>query len=232
MVGRGTRPLTYTVDHLNGADQAGERKKVIASSAKPDCLLFDFVGNSGRHKLITPVDLLAGQYNEDVAKKAKKLEIDPENEGKDPKELLEMARAEILQIARALKSRVNAWDKEFNPFSVLHVQHDTNYQYGDKAASEKMRDYLVRSGMEKKFVDSLSHREARKLQKTIWIRLQKGLASFGQLAVLKKYGINKINIRKSRASAAIDYIKSTKGNPSTIRLNAIVYDRHITGEDG
>lgn len=50
MAGRSTRPLPGVVDGLNTDD---ERKAAIAASAKPNCLLVDFVGNSGKHKLMS-----------------------------------------------------------------------------------------------------------------------------------------------------------------------------------
>lgn len=63
MLGRGTRTLEGTVE---GIDTAEERKAAIAASAKPDVLVLDFVGNSGRHKLISCVDILAGEYCDEV----------------------------------------------------------------------------------------------------------------------------------------------------------------------
>jgi len=60
MIGRGTRPLTGLVDSL--AD-AGARRLAIANSDKASILVLDFVGNSGRHKLIHTGDILGGNYD-------------------------------------------------------------------------------------------------------------------------------------------------------------------------
>lgn len=57
IIGRGTRPLPGIVD---GPETAEERKEAIAKSDKPHMVLLDFVGNSGRHKIKTVFDLLAG----------------------------------------------------------------------------------------------------------------------------------------------------------------------------
>ncbi|MGW8177579.1 MAG: DEAD/DEAH box helicase [bacterium] len=232
MVGRGTRVLPYTVDHIKGKDGWRERQKAISSSVKEHCLLLDFVGNSGRHELMTPVDILAGNYTEDEVKRAKKLEKIDENDGKDPREILEMARLELKMLAEAINSRMKSWDKDFNPFAVFHVKPDDNYTYGDKAASDKMKDYLVKQGMERKFVNSLSASEAKKLQNNIWVRQQRGLAGFRQLRILKKYGVSKINISRARANAAITYIEDSGWRPDQRKLNAIVFDRRMAGEDG
>jgi superfamily II DNA or RNA helicase len=57
MIGRGTRPLPGVVD---GPELPEDRRQAIADSVKPVCTVMDFVGNSGNHKLVSVVDVLAG----------------------------------------------------------------------------------------------------------------------------------------------------------------------------
>lgn len=57
MIGRATRPQAGLIDGLTTID---ERRSAIAGSAKPHCVVLDFVGNSGKHKLISVGDVLAG----------------------------------------------------------------------------------------------------------------------------------------------------------------------------
>ncbi len=57
MFGRGTRPLAGCVD---GFGTPEERKASIEASAKPFAVSLDFVGNCGKHKLISSADVLAG----------------------------------------------------------------------------------------------------------------------------------------------------------------------------
>lgn len=57
IIGRATRPLAGIVD---GIDMAEDRKLAIAESAKPHCVILDFVGNAGRHKLQSVGNVLAG----------------------------------------------------------------------------------------------------------------------------------------------------------------------------
>lgn len=57
-IGRGTRPLSGIVD---GVPTADERRFAIEASSKPKLTVLDFVGNSGRHKLISTADVLAGE---------------------------------------------------------------------------------------------------------------------------------------------------------------------------
>ena len=68
MVGRGTRPLPGTVDDC--PDPNG-RKQSIAASQKPAMTVLDFVGVAGRHSLVSAVDILGGNYSEDVIAAAK-----------------------------------------------------------------------------------------------------------------------------------------------------------------
>lgn len=89
MIGRGTRPLADVVD---GIETAEGRKAAIAASAKPHCVILDFVGNSGRHKLKSVADVLAGdRVNpvdiEEAVKIAKKT-----GDAVDIEELVEKAR--------------------------------------------------------------------------------------------------------------------------------------------
>jgi type I site-specific restriction endonuclease len=57
MIGRGTRPLPGVVD---GPKTPEARKSAIELSKKQTCTVLDFVGNSGNHKLVSVVDVLAG----------------------------------------------------------------------------------------------------------------------------------------------------------------------------
>jgi superfamily II DNA or RNA helicase len=68
MIGRGTRPLTGCVDGLPGAEA---RKQSIATSGKPSVLVLDFVGNSGRHKLVSTADILGGNMDDAVVERAR-----------------------------------------------------------------------------------------------------------------------------------------------------------------
>lgn len=64
MMGRGFRPAESggrsIVDLYATAE---ERKAAIASSRKPRCIVLDFHGVTGKHKLITPFDILGGKHS-------------------------------------------------------------------------------------------------------------------------------------------------------------------------
>jgi hypothetical protein len=67
MVGRGTRPLAGIVDQFGDPIQ---RREAIEASGKPAVEVMDFVGNAGRHKLITTADILGGKYEDEVVELA------------------------------------------------------------------------------------------------------------------------------------------------------------------
>lgn len=69
MAGRGTRPTGGLVDKFDSPD---ERKEAIAASEKPFATILDFVGNSGKHKLISTADIMAGDMPPDLVAAAVK----------------------------------------------------------------------------------------------------------------------------------------------------------------
>lgn len=67
-IGRGLRPLDGLLHDL---DSPEERRAIIATSSKPNCAVLDFVGNSGRHSLMTVADVLGGKISEQAKARAK-----------------------------------------------------------------------------------------------------------------------------------------------------------------
>jgi len=88
-IGRSTRPLPGLVD---GIETSEGRRAAIAASAKPFCRILDFVGNSGRHKLISCADVLGGKITPEAIDRAKAKAIE---EGKPVKIMVTMTNAEI-----------------------------------------------------------------------------------------------------------------------------------------
>ncbi len=68
-IGRGTRPLPGVVDGLD-LETPEKRLAAIAVSAKPVVRVLDFSGNSGRHKLMTCMDVLSGNLDPDTVERA------------------------------------------------------------------------------------------------------------------------------------------------------------------
>lgn len=66
-IGRGLRPLDGILTDLNSPE---ERRMAIAASSKPHCVVLDFVGNAGRHSLMSVADVLGGKISEQAKKRA------------------------------------------------------------------------------------------------------------------------------------------------------------------
>lgn len=67
-LGRGTRTLPGTIDGIDGLFGSLSRRYAIWKSAKPRLKVLDFVGNAGRHKLVTAQDVLGGEHKNPESK--------------------------------------------------------------------------------------------------------------------------------------------------------------------
>lgn len=203
-VGRGGRVLPSVVDALAGKGESVRRREAIAASQKPDCMVLDFVGNTGKHQLITPEDILGGSYTEAEVKLAKKKRLEL-GDG-DPRGALEAARAELRKIAAAVKATVRATVSEvFDPFMAFGMNRaameESSVRFGWKPLTPGQRDLLIGRGMSYDEASQLSKAMANKLIGTIMLRQKKGLATFKQLRELARrgYAVPK-NISFKRAS--------------------------------
>jgi superfamily II DNA or RNA helicase len=214
MVGRATRPLPGVVD---GPETPEERRTAIATSAKPSCLVVDFVGNSGRHKLVTSADILGGKVSDEAIEraiaKAKKTgkpmrmtEALDEEEEKLRKEREQRRLAEEARRARlTVKAKYSV--QQVDPFDVLQLQPVKSRGWdAGKILSEKCRRILQeRMGIDP---DSVSYAEGMQLVREQLRRWQDGLCSFGQAKVLRKFGYDPSNIKFDEAKSLIDAIKN------------------------
>lgn len=89
MIGRGTRPLAGVVD---GPETPEARCEAIANSAKPFCIVLDFVGNSGKHKLVSVGDVLAGDDVDPIDLEEALTMAKSANAAVDMEELMEKAK--------------------------------------------------------------------------------------------------------------------------------------------
>jgi superfamily II DNA or RNA helicase len=222
MVGRGTRVLPNTVEHVDGAERGAERRALIAASAKPDVMILDFVGNATKHALMTPEDLLGGDYSDEEVDEAKrKAKLAP---GTNTQQLLAEARSELARVAAAVRSKVTASVRSFNPFQVMDVDLTSttreDMRWGKLPPTEKQLRALIamkvpsgatgRSPSEQEMMTALAkrftQREAGKLLAERNRRHDAGLATYAQLAHLAKYGLLDKNVSFAGAGRALTYI--------------------------
>lgn len=214
MVGRGTRVLPNTVEHIDGAERAAERRAAIAASAKRDVMILDFVGNATKHALMTPEDLLGGDYSDEEVDEAKRKA--KQAPGTPTQQLLQEARAELARVAAAVRSKVAAQVRSFNPFQVLDVDLQSttreDMRFGRTLPTEAQLGALERMGVPPNARKAMSKREASKLLAERARRHDAGLATYAQMAhILKHTGIDDKNLTFSQAGKVLTYISGECG---------------------
>lgn len=211
MIGRGTRPLPGIVDAFPERAQSPERRSAIALSPKTHVLVIDFTENSGKHKLISAADVLAGNYSEPELAMAKSMLA--RHEVKDILEALRRARAKIKEMealrAQARKGYTAVTVDPFDPFDVFGVEKGST---SGPRLNDKQRRALTEYGVEN--VDRLDVVQAAALLKTIVDRKASGLCDFKQIRTLMRRGKVKADraVGLSHTEAASLIAKLAKNN--------------------
>lgn len=177
MIGRGTRPLGGLVDRY---DTAEERQEAIANSAKPHMTVLDFVGNSGKHRLVSTADVLAGDMPpelvaaviedmkdsgeaEDIrdAVWRKKEERDEEERRLEEERLRKQREAQLASEARRAKLKAEAEyrAKTVDPFAgqPLPERVQSTFRGG---ASDKQVAFLVKLGIKQEAAMAFTKQQA------------------------------------------------------------------------
>ena len=211
MVGRSTRPFPGVVD---GPETAEARRAAIAASAKPSCLVVDFVGNAGKHKLVTSADILGGKVSEEAMELAVARTLKAGGPVKMA-EALDEAEAELQEHARlaeaARRARLVATARfttqTVDPFDVLHLDPVKPRGWDNvKQLTEKQRSLLAKQGINP---DNLSFSQGKQLISEIFRRWDGKLCSFKQAKVLRKHGYS-TEVSFAEASATIDALARNK----------------------
>lgn len=208
MAGRGTRPLAGVVD---GLAKPEERRSAIAASAKPSCLIVDFVGNSGRHKLITSADILGGNVSEEVIRRALvkakadggAVRISDELDKAQDEIAEEIKQARLAEEARKAKlmAKVKFNTKAVNPFDIFEIAPTQSRGWDQgKVLSEKQKAILLKQGINP---DTMPYAQARQILNEMFRRWDKKLATMKQLQCLARYGYGDKNITYEQASSII-----------------------------
>jgi superfamily II DNA or RNA helicase len=208
MIGRGTRPLPGVVDGLATPE---ERRQAIAQSAKPRLEVYDFVGNSGRHKLVSAADILGGNYDTDVVERAKAIAKEREGTGDvlmdlhDAAEQLAQEERER-QKRQHIKANARFRQKKVDPFDVLDLKpvHNEPPWFQGKELSLKMRATLERNGIEP---DAVTYTQAKQLIGEICARRDQKLCTLRQRKLLRRFGYHD-DMKFDEAKRLIDSIAS------------------------
>lgn len=213
-VGRGLRPLSGLVDECGDSNQA--RKLAIAESDKPRCLVLDFVGNSGKHKLCSAADLLGGNYSDAVKARAKKRAEGLVNT-RDVQELLEEEKAKLAkEEAERHRRRLDRKRSVYGTAITDYRDVDAFSSHGERppqkkterterVCTAKQMEWLERQGIR---AMGMSYAEASKLCGEIHARLRAGLCSLKQKKLLDKHGYCGLTTTRESAARIIDIIQA------------------------
>ncbi|MEY2408252.1 MAG: hypothetical protein QOF48_922 [Verrucomicrobiota bacterium] len=208
MIGRSTRPLPGVVD---GPETSEMRRAAIAASVKPSCLIVDFVGNAGRHKLINTADILGGNVSEEALELAIKrtlkagAPVNMTEELDEAEEELKQKREQERLADQARRARLVASvrfsTQSVDPFNVLSLQPGKarGWDKGQQL-SEKQRSLLTKQGINP---DTVNFSQGKQLVAEIFRRWNGKLCSFKQAKVLHKYGYCS-DVSFDEASTTID----------------------------
>lgn len=215
MAGRATRPHESIANRLNDVPANALRRAMINRSCKPGCLIIDFVGNSGKHKLMTTADILGGNVSDEVIdaaietarKSGKPMRMDKTIEEEEKQlELIKQKRlAEEARKARLLGKAVFK-SISIDPFKLLQIKPVASRGWDKgKQFSEKQRDFLKRNGFNP---DSIDYANGKQIMNAIGQRIEKHLCTTKQAATLAKFKVefdtNKTTFEQ--ASSMIDQI--------------------------
>lgn len=217
-VGRATRP---NVD-LSRTTTAEERREIIASSDKPHCIVIDFKGNSGKHKLVGAVDVLSGQDPGPITERAKEI-IAASGDEADPLEAVRQAEAEEemrkeseeARLAEAskrasLKLKASYSSRDVDPFSRFDMTptHPTDPR---EMATQKQFNLLAYNGVD---ATGLTRKQANRIIADIMMRRKRGFPSLKQQAILDKYGLEAQTAQQAKAHID-DIARAGWPDPST-----------------
>jgi superfamily II DNA or RNA helicase len=213
MAGRATRPADAVAHDLNDHEAPDARRALIEASAKPSCLIVDFVGNSGRHKLCTSIDILGGKVSEQV----RELAAARLREGKPLRvdEAIAAAQAEARQQAEReaarraqLTPRARFTTQTVNPFDMLDLTPtpERGRDRGERL-TEKQAAILRKQSIDP---DTMPYREAKQILNELFRRWEAGLCTFKQAKILRKRGLP-TDVTREEATKMIDAIAAREG---------------------
>jgi type I site-specific restriction endonuclease len=160
------------------------------AEGKEDLLILDFVGNSGLHKLVTPLDVLNGKpLPKDVQRDALALieEGRPSEEALREAEQRAMERVRAAEEHRRRQAKIQAdvayRARQVNPFIILGVEGNTR---GPRATDRQLA-VLRNAGVDLSRLPS--RRQASNMIDKIMRRRQNGICSFKQARILAKNGL-------------------------------------------
>jgi len=211
-LGRCLRALKGVVD---GPETPELRKAAIAGSGKPVATIVDFSGNSGRHKLITCLDVLGGSVSPKALEYAKKRAVAKAAPVRVEELLQESEEAIKARIERAKKvsesrraklvARSHFDHVKVDPFDALDITPTKAHAKSPgKKLSPGQASLLRRFGINP---DDYEYAQAKQIFVETITRLKNKLATPSQCAKLKEFGYDTTKMMQSEAKTMIEKLR-------------------------
>lgn len=224
MVGRGTRPEDIIARDLGELETPAERRSLIQKSGKPWITILDFVGNSGKHKLICTADILGTARPIEVVERATELaeddcdmmetleraqrDIDREQDAEATLAEIEAEKMDIIEevrVSAAARRRMNVVataNYSVRNVSAFEGQPEAE-QINTNLASPAQQGFLIKLGVSPETASGYSRRQAS----AVIEKLKETRCTTAQGWALKRAGYGEGEIQGMNfdaASAAID----------------------------
>lgn len=216
IIGRALRPLTGIVDEFSDAE---ERREAIARSPKPAALVLDFVGNSGKHKLMTTADILGGKVSDEAiekaiarAKKANapvRMDQELDRAEKDIRAEVEARKAKEAKRRAHVVAQADYKLRSVDPFDIFDLKPMKPRGWDEgKSLTEKQRAVLLRQGVNP---DGMPYGQQKQLLVRLFDRMGNKMATLKQCQLLRKRGVDTRTMTFDQASTAITEIAEREG---------------------
>lgn len=215
MAGRGTRPAEEVAGKLGDIPTAAERCAMIRESVKPSCLIVDFAGNAGRHRLCCSADILGGNIDDEVVTEVTR-RVRENGKPVDMAEELEKVKAEVeARKKREAASRAKLQARAeflvtkidpFNEWSLTPVQ-ERGWDRHRHFSPKQSQVLLERIGVNPK---NIPYGQGKQLLDEYFRRISGGYASLKQAALLKKRGFS-MPLRHDMAGRMIGRMAERQG---------------------
>ncbi len=215
MAGRGTRPAEDIAGKLGDIPTAAERCALIRGSRKPSCLIVDFVGNAGRHKLCCTADILGGNIDDDVvaevARRAREggKPIDMTEEMAKVRAEIEARKKREAATRACLQARAQFLVTKIDPFDQwdLTPAQERGWDRGKRFTPKQSQVLLERIGVDP---EKIPYGQGKQLLDEYFRRLKCGYASLKQAALLKRRGFS-MPLRHDMAGRMIGRMRERHG---------------------
>ena len=215
MAGRGTRPAEEVAGLLGDLPTAQERCAMIRSSCKPSCLIVDFCGNAGRHKLCCSADILGGSIDDEVVAEVAR-RVRENGKPVDMAEELAKVKAEVeARKKREAATRVGLQAHAqflvtkidpFNEWDLSPVQ-ERGWDRGRHFTPKQSQVLLERIGVDP---EKIPYGQGKQLLDEYFRRVTSGMASLKQAALLKRSGFH-MPLRHDMAGRMIGRMRERQG---------------------